>query len=319
MIELVNISKKYDENYIMKDLNFKIPDGEICIFIGPSGCGKSTVLKMINKMEDITEGKIYIDGKDIDELNENELRKNIGYVIQQIGLLPHRTVKENISIVPRLFKWEKERIYKRVDELLRIVGLNPDEYRDKYPKELSGGQMQRVGVARALAVEPPIMLMDEPFGAVDPINRKKIQENFLEIHSKLKKTICFVTHDIDEALKMGDRIAIFNDKNIVQYDTPRNILLYPKNEFVKEFIGEDRINKALRFIKVKEVLANKSDINTDIEPKIVLSEEDDLETVFNTMVINSEEFIGIEESNGSIKNISFENLSDYIKSLEGKF
>lgn len=318
LIELKNVSKKYNDKYIIKNLNLKINKGEICVFIGPSGCGKSTILKMINKMIPMTDGDIIVDGKSIKDADENELRMNIGYVIQQIGLLPHRTVEQNIAIVPRLFKWDEEKIDKRTDFLLEVVGLNPEEYRKKYPKYLSGGQMQRVGVARALAAEPPIMLMDEPFGAVDPINRKEIQDKFLDIQNEFRKTICFVTHDIDEALKMGDKIAIFRDGDLVQYDEPKNILLYPENEFVEDFIGSNRINKALQFIKVKDIYKDHyiSEYSGMIESYVSL--DDNLESILNGMLADNEEYVGIKDGDDVLGAISFNDIRKYTNSLEGE-
>jgi osmoprotectant transport system ATP-binding protein len=321
MIKLENICKRYDENgdYVIKDLNLSIEKGEICIFIGPSGCGKSTTLKMINRMVESTSGEIYIDGENIKDKDEDKLRMKIGYVIQQIGLLPHKTVAENIAIVPKLFGWDKAKIASRVEELLEMVGLDPREYRDKYPKHLSGGQMQRVGVARALAADPPIMLMDEPFGAVDPIARKSIQDEFLKIQKKIKKTVCFVTHDIDEAIKMGDRIAIFNDKNIVQIDKPRNIILNPADDFVREFIGIDGATKSYSFIKVREVVEYLSSKNKIRKEKLDYSVScyAKASEVIDKMISNNVYDINVKDENEIIGNISFEDLNRYLEESRG--
>jgi len=262
MIEIKNVVKKYPgaQKPAVNNLSMKIGEGEICVFVGPSGCGKTTTLKMINRLIEPTSGDIYVNGVNVKEQNPDVLRQNIGYVIQQIGLFPHMTVFDNIAIVPKLLKWSSEKIKKRVDELLELVGLCPDEYRSKYPKALSGGQKQRVGVARALAVNPPIMLMDEPFGAVDPVTRSQLQNEFLKLQKKMKKTICFVTHDIDEAIKMGDKIAIMNQGKLVQYDTPENILFNPANEFVEDFVGSDRSLKVLSLLRIDSVL--KRDVKT---------------------------------------------------------
>src|SRR5215207_1432192 len=206
MIEFKNVSKTYagSDRAVVNDLTFTIPDGEICVLVGPSGCGKTTSMRMVNRLIEPTKGEILIDGQKNTSMSGTQLRRKIGYAIQQIGLFPHRTIADNISTVPNLLGWDKSRIRERVDGLLELVGLSPDEYRDRYPAELSGGQQQRVGVARALAADPPIMLMDEPFGAVDPITRDRLQQEFLHIQEDKKNTIVFVTHDIDEAIKMGD-------------------------------------------------------------------------------------------------------------------
>ena len=258
MIELKNVTKIYPGQSVpaVKDLTLTIQEGQTCVFVGPSGCGKSTILRMINRMIEQTSGTILIDGEDVLEKDPDKLRMGIGYVIQQIGLLPHRTVAENVAIVPRLYGWSKKEITKRIDELLELVGLDPGETRDKYPAQLSGGQMQRVGVARAMAVDPPIMLMDEPFGAVDPIVRNHLQDEFLRLQKEMKKTICFVTHDINEAIKMGDTIAIFDIGVLVQHGTPQNILSNPANEFVSDFIGHDRVVKKLTLFQVSDIASN---------------------------------------------------------------
>ena len=231
-----------------------VPEGEICVLIGSSGCGKTTVMRMVNRLIPITSGAIRIDGKNIEEMDVIELRRGIGYVIQQIGLFPHMTVRDNIATVPKLVGWDKRRIDARVDELLALVNLDPEVFRSRYPRELSGGQAQRIGVARAMATDPPIMLMDEPFGAIDPINREVLQDEFLRIQERLKKTIVFVTHDIHEAIKMGQRIALLKDGQLVQYGTPEELLGRPRNEFVKSFVGTDRALKRLNLLKVEDAM-----------------------------------------------------------------
>ena len=255
MIVLEKVSKSYPGDVqAVKGVSFTIPDGEVCILIGPSGCGKTTLLKMINRLIDPTGGRILIDNQDVSRMNPQELRRNIGYAIQEIGLFPHLTVEGNIGIVPSLKKYPKNRIRQRVEELLNLVGLDPAEFRDKYPNQLSGGQRQRVGVARALGADPPILLMDEPFGAIDPITRARLQDEFLKIQQKLRKTIAFVTHDMDEALKMGDRIALLKAGELVQYDTPQELLAHPINDFVRDFIGADSAIKRLALIRVDEIM-----------------------------------------------------------------
>lgn len=256
MIELEQITKQYPGQAMpaVDNLFLSIPKGEICVLVGPSGCGKSTILRMINRMIEPTSGVIKINGEDVTRTNPDQLRMGIGYVIQQIGLLPHRTIAENIAIVPRLYKWPKEKIKQRVDELIVMMGLDLEKTRGKYPAQLSGGQMQRVGVARAMAVDPPIMLMDEPFGAVDPIARTHLQDELLRLQKEIKKTIVFVTHDINEAIKMGDRIAIFDTGKLVQFGTPEEILTNPVNEFVEDFIGRDRVVKKLNLYLAEDAM-----------------------------------------------------------------
>jgi osmoprotectant transport system ATP-binding protein len=229
----------------VSDLSLEIPAGEICVLIGPSGSGKTTAMKVVNRLIPLTSGDVTIDGRSTRDLDETELRRGIGYVFQQIGLFPHMTVEGNVGTVPLLAGWSKERIRDRSRELLELVGLDPDEDMGRYPGEFSGGQQQRIGVARAMAADQPLMLMDEPFGAVDPIARDRLQDDFLRLHAEVPKTVVFVTHDIDEAIKMGTRIAILRDGELVQYDTPDRILAAPANEFVADFVGADRGLKRL--------------------------------------------------------------------------
>ena len=236
------------------NLSLTVPAGEVVMFIGPSGCGKTTTLKMINRLHEPTSGTITIDGEDIRSKNATELRRTIGYVIQGGSLFPHMTVGENIALVPGLLKWDKKRIASRVDDLLELTGLDPSRYRDRYPKELSGGQQQRVGVARGLAADPPVLLMDEPFGAVDPITRQRLQDELMSIQEELQKTIVCVTHDIDEAIKLGDRILLLGEgAHIAQYDTPHEILANPANEFVEDFVGSGSSLKQLSLSRVDEL------------------------------------------------------------------
>jgi len=255
MIRLEGVTKVYPTGHKAVDnLSLEVKEGETCVLVGPSGCGKTTTMKMINRLIEPTEGKIYIRGEDIERVNPIELRRGIGYVIQEIGLFPHMTVAENVGTVPSLLRWPEKKRRERVDELLELVGMDPDEFRDKYPRQLSGGQRQRVGVARALGADPPILLMDEPFGAIDPITRERLQNEFLKIQAKLKKTIIFVTHDINEAIKMGDRIAIMRDGRLQQYAAPEEILTNPADEFVAGFVGTDRALKKLNILRVGELM-----------------------------------------------------------------
>ncbi|WP_273129748.1 ABC transporter ATP-binding protein [Bacillus weihaiensis] len=244
MIKFENISKKYDDGFVaLKNINLEINKGELVTLIGPSGCGKTTTMRMINRLTEPTSGKIFIEGEDISKINPVQLRRNIGYVIQQIGLFPHMTIEQNIALVPRLNKWDPTKYSKRVDELLDLVGLDPSTFKHRFPSELSGGQQQRVGVIRALAAEPNIILMDEPFSALDPISREQLQDDIVSLQEEIQKTIVFVTHDMDEAIKIANRIAIMKDGEIIQLDTPDKILRRPANDFVKGFIGEERLSQ----------------------------------------------------------------------------
>jgi osmoprotectant transport system ATP-binding protein len=256
MIRLHELTKRFpgDQRPAVDRVSMDIPRGEFVVFVGPSGCGKTTTMKMINRLIEPTSGRIVLDGEDVTDVDPDQLRRRIGYVIQQIGLFPHVTIKDNVATVPNLLGWDKDRTRQRVDELLDVVGLDPDVYRDRYPKELSGGQRQRVGVARALAADPPVLLMDEPFGAIDPITRTRLQNEFLRLQSEMQKTIVFVTHDIDEAIKMGDRIAILKEHSeIAQFDTPERILTSPANEFVEDFVGSGATLKRLNLTRVRDV------------------------------------------------------------------
>ncbi|NDJ78609.1 MAG: betaine/proline/choline family ABC transporter ATP-binding protein [Chloroflexi bacterium] len=255
MIELQNVTKIYpgQRQPAVAEVSFTVPEGKTCVLIGPSGCGKTTIMKMINRLIEPTEGAIFVDGQSARAMNPVQLRRTIGYVIQQIGLFPHMTIQQNIAVVPRLLGWKHAKIVQRADELIELVGMDPAIYRDRYPRELSGGQRQRIGVARALAADPPVMLMDEPFGAVDPITRDRLQNEFLRLQQQLHKTIVFVTHDIDEAIKMGDQIVILQIGGIIQQiGSPDEILAEPANDFVADFVGSDRGLKRLSLIRVGE-------------------------------------------------------------------
>jgi osmoprotectant transport system ATP-binding protein len=257
VVAFEHVTKRYggpDTPPAVTDLSLTIPAGEVCVLVGPSGCGKTTTMKMVNRLIEPTGGRITIGGEDVMALPAVELRRRIGYVIQQVGLFPHLTIGDNVGVVPRLLRWKPARIRERVDELLELVGLETGTYRDRYPNELSGGERQRVGVARALAADPPVMLMDEPFGAVDPIRRDRLQNEFLRLQEQVRKTIVFVTHDVDEAIKMADRIAILQRGGILaQYDTPAAILANPASEFVERFVGADRGLKRLSLARVRDL------------------------------------------------------------------
>ena len=250
MIEIVDLVKRFPgaAQAAVDRLTLTIAEGELCVLIGPSGCGKTTTMRIINRLIEPDGGSVHVAGRDVMQTDPVLLRRNIGYVIQQVGLFPHWTIGDNVATVPRLLGWDAARIAARVDELLQLVGMDPGTYRDRFPRELSGGQKQRIGVARALAADPPVMLMDEPFGALDPITRTRLQDEFLRILRGLAKTIVFVTHDIDEAIKLGDRIAIMKHGALLQYDTPERILAEPHDDFVRAFVGSDRTLKRLALV-----------------------------------------------------------------------
>lgn len=292
MIKISNVTKKYGDFTAVKDLSLTVNKAEFLVILGPSGCGKSTLLRLINKMIARDSGEIEVNGEDIDDLKGEELRKTIGYVIQSIGLFPHMDVKKNIATVPHLLKWKDDKISKRVDEMLALVGLEPEKYRDKKPSELSGGEAQRIGVARAIASDPDILLMDEPFGAVDPINRLRLQKEFRKIQRELKKTVVFVTHDIDEALLLSDRICILNQGEIVQIDTPERIVLDPKNEFVKDFFKGEGI---LTILSRKPAIDYAEAILLEEEP---LDENATLRDVLTEMLTTGKDRVAL--MNGSI-------------------
>ena len=253
MIRLDSVSKRFPDGTIaVTDLSLEVPEGEISVLVGPSGCGKTTTLKMVNRLIEPTSGRIYLDDEDVTGVDPVGLRRRIGYVIQQVGLFPHQTIAGNIGTVPRLLGWSRDRVKARVDELMELVGLDPTTYRHRYPTQLSGGQRQRVGVARALAADPPVLLMDEPFGAIDPVTRMRLQDEFLRLQDTVRKTIVFVTHDIEEAVKMGDRIAILEIGGVLaQYDTPAEVLGNPASDFVADFVGADRALKRLKVTPIE--------------------------------------------------------------------
>ena len=258
MINLKSVIKSYDgSKNVVDNLDLEIEKGELVVLVGESGCGKTTTMKMINRLIDPTDGDIFIDGENITTYDKNELRRNIGYVIQNVGLFPHLTIDKNIATVPMLCKKDPDKVNKRVEELLDLIELPHEEYAHRFPRELSGGQQQRVGVARALANDPDIILMDEPFSALDPITREQLQNELLRLQEELHKTIVFVTHDIDEAIKLGDRIAVMADGKIIQYDTPEEILKNPINEFVENFVGKDRLWKTPDMLKAEDIMSKK--------------------------------------------------------------
>lgn len=274
MIKFKNVSKLYGTKKAVDNVSFNVNKGEFFVLIGPSGCGKTTTLKMINRLIHLSDGYIYFNDKPISDYDVSEMRWDIGYVLQQIALFPHMTIKENISQVPEMKKWKKQDIAKRVDELLNMVGLDPDTFRDRYPSELSGGQQQRIGVIRALASDPPVVLMDEPFSALDPISRKNLQDDVLKLQSEINKTIIFVTHDIEEAMKMGDRICLLNEGHVEQIGTTEDFIHHPKNDFVKSFIGnmDAHVLKQVQLGDIAQPISEVHPTSIDAYPKVTPSQ-----------------------------------------------
>lgn len=316
MITLKEVCKYYGEIKAVENLDIHISEGETCVFLGKSGCGKSTTLRMINNLISPTSGEIYVNKKSVNAYVKEELRRGIGYAIQNVGLFPYMNVEKNISIVPQLLKWDKKKITARVEELLDIVGLDVDRYIHKYPSELSGGEAQRIGVARALAADPPIILMDEPFGAVDPINRERLQKEFLKIQKKLHKTIVFVTHDIEEAVRMADKIAIMEQGMLQNYDRPECIIAGDNKEFIKEFLGNDYYLKLLLRYDVSDYMTQIADMKEE-KPVSRVMQKATLQDALSMMIsdgtksalivddnnngqgmISLERILGIMESNG---------------------
>lgn len=311
-IELLNVTKKYpnQEQAAVENFSMKINPGELIMLVGPSGCGKTTTMKMINRIIEPTSGSITIDGEDVLSLDQNTLRRRIGYVIQQIGLFPHMTIAENVSVVPKLLGWTKEKTAARVEELLTVVELDPKTFLNRYPKQLSGGQQQRVGVARALAADPPVMLMDEPFGATDPITREKLQAEFLRLQESIGKTIVFVTHDFDEAIKLGDRIAVLGPKSkIEQFDTPAKILANPASAYVSSFIGEGAALKRLALLLVgntKMGAASKAHAKAG-----TVKVSDNLREALDRIVLAGGNTIGVQDASGAtVGSLSIEQISE---------
>lgn len=295
MIALRNVTKRFGTQIAVDNLSMELQTGELCVFVGESGCGKSTTLRMINRLIEADEGTIEINGKNIYDYDPVELRRSIGYVVQSTGLFPHMNVRENISVVPRLLNWKEDKILERVKELIALVGLDVGAYINKYPSELSGGEAQRIGVARALAADPEIILMDEPFGAVDPLNRANLQNEFLKIQKQLKKTVIFVTHDIDEAMKMGDKIAIMSKGKLESFESPETILM-SDNKFVRSFLGTETYIKILSRFQVREYMSR------DAKEKLPYKADgaDNLRDVLARMIEYGTEAMSVTE-NGKIE------------------
>ncbi len=287
MIVLDKLSKTFKQKNVevkaVDSVSLTVPAGEICVFLGPSGCGKTTTLKMINRLIQPTSGKVFIKGEDTTGIDEVTLRRHIGYVIQQIGLFPNMTIEENISVVPRMLGWGKQKMHERAKELMSMVALDPSKYMTRYPRELSGGQQQRIGVIRALAADAPILLMDEPFGAVDPINRESIQNEFFQMQRQLGKTVIMVSHDIDEAIKLGDKVAVFRAGKITQFAHPDGLLAQPKDEFVAAFVGQDRTLKRLLLVKGGDAVLHFPTVQPDTPADKALGVMDEVDTKYLTV------------------------------------
>jgi osmoprotectant transport system ATP-binding protein len=311
LIELHGVTKKYGENYAIKDVTFNVKEGETLVLLGLSGSGKSTTLRTINRIVEPDSGDIYVDGKNSKDFKVEDLRKQMGYVIQSIGLFPHMTVEENIGLVPGSLGWSRAKIKERVKELLELVGLEPEVYAKRFPRELSGGEAQRVGVARALAADPPILLMDEPFGALDPITRKNLQHEFLKLKSKVKKTIVFVTHDIYEAVVLADRIALMNNGTVEQVGTPVELLLQPKTDFVRRFLGSDFPIHILSRFKVLDVIEEVENPSRNGEAKISMNSS--LKEALSEMLKLCAERLSVVDEEGRVVGVfSFKNIVNFI-------
>lgn len=303
MISFNDVTKVYNGDIkVIEKMNFTIEDGQLVIMLGPSGSGKTTLLRMVNQLESITEGDIMVNGKSVKDSDKIQMRRNIGYVIQSNGLFPNMNIEDNVMIVPGLLGWDRKKKRDRFNMLMDLAGLNPDEYRHRYPHELSGGQQQRIGVVRALAADPPIMLMDEPFGALDPIIRTHLQDEFLQIQRELKKTILFVSHDVDEAVKMADKIALLKDGKMMQYDEPVRMLNKPKNSFVADFVGQDRVLKSMSLYSVKD-LADALTLKAPFESPDVKNINENLSLrVAISMLLNQEaDQLIVEDDQGANK------------------
>jgi osmoprotectant transport system ATP-binding protein len=298
MIRMENVTKRYAEGAApsVDNLTLEVPEGSTVALIGPSGCGKTTTMRMINRLIEPTEGRIFVNGEDVTQADPVQLRRHIGYVIQNVGLFPHMTIAENIAAVPNLLGWDQARIRTRTAELLDLVGLDPKEMLNRYPRQLSGGQRQRIGVARALAADPAVLLMDEPFGAIDPIARARLQDEFRQILSRVRKTVVLVTHDLDEAIRLGDRIAIMRDGRIVQYDTPDAILSKPANDFVSNFVGVDRAIKRLSLFSVADAALAGSPVDAISRVAASLNLRDAL----SLMVAGNTDILAVTGEDGSV-------------------
>ncbi len=324
MIKFENVSKKFGKEVeAVKNLSLEIQESELLVFLGTSGSGKTTCIKMVNRLEEVSSGHIFVEGKDVQKYDPIQLRRKIGYAVQHIGLFPHFTVGENIATVPNLLNWEKEKTDKRVDEMLELVELAPDQFRNRYPYQLSGGQKQRIGVARSLAADPEILLMDEPFGAIDPITRFTLQDGFLKIQRKLKKTTLFVTHDMFEAIKLGDRIALIDKGTLQQLDKPETLIDNPANKFVEDFLGSQRFQLALLTKGINDLEAIKKlkegEPKKEIKPEACLKLTDSLLKAINLFKTTETEKIGLYDEENLIGIVDKEKLVSSISQFLGQW
>ncbi len=313
-IRFENISKQYPNapRPALDNISCDIEENSFVVLLGPSGCGKTTLLKMVNRLYEPTSGSIYLGEQEIHQIDPTALRRQIGYVIQQIGLFPHMTVAQNVGVVPDLLDWPAEKITERVDELLNLVGLPPEEYRERYPSQMSGGQRQRVGVARALAGDPGVILMDEPFGAIDAITRTGLQDEMLKLQRRLKKTILFVTHDVEEALRLADKIVILKDGRIVQYDTPFNILKNPMNQFVYDLVGADDIVRQLGLVRVESAMEPLPH-NFSQNGYPTISKEEDLRQALSLLLSTDSTTLTVVENEQPVGVLTFSSIQTYEK------
>jgi osmoprotectant transport system ATP-binding protein len=311
-IRFENITKKYTNTArpAIDNISCDIEENSFVVLLGPSGCGKTTLLKMVNRLYEPTSGAIYLGEQEIHQMDATALRRKIGYVIQQIGLFPHMTVAQNVGIVPDLLDWPPEKINGRVDELLTLVGLPPEEYRDRYPSQMSGGQRQRVGVARALAGDPSVILMDEPFGAIDAITRTGLQNEMLKLQRRLKKTILFVTHDVEEALRLADKIVIMKDGRIVQYDTPFNILKHPANQFVYDLVGANDIVRQLGLVRV-ELAMEPLPHNFVLNGHPTIAKDDDLRHALSLLLNTDVSTLTVVDEDEPVGLLTFNSIQSY--------
>lgn len=315
------MSKRYGEEgeWAVREVSLEIPDGKICVLVGPSGCGKTTLLRMMNRLVEPSSGDIFVAGKNARHLDPDQLRRGIGYVIQEVGLLPHRTVSENVGLVPGLLGWKRQQVEDRVRDLLQLVGLDPDSVAARFPYQLSGGQVQRVGVARAMAADPPLMLMDEPFGAVDPIVRQRLQDEFLRLQRDLKKTICFVTHDVDEAFKMGDSIAVMHQGRILQHDSPLELLVRPVHPVVSELVGSQRQMRLLDLIPASEVVEEVSQAKAQTGGSInapAVDSASSLREALDLMLAHDTDVIQVTEKGSSRGTLRWQTVRGYVRRLQ---
>jgi osmoprotectant transport system ATP-binding protein len=299
MIRFDHISKHYAEAYALRDISFEVPQGAVCCLLGPSGCGKTTLLRLVNRLIEPSEGAVFLGDTDVMRLEPTELRRSMGYVIQSIGLFPHMSVLENTVVVPRLLGWDKNRREGRAKEMLALVGLEPSTFAQRYPRQLSGGQAQRVGLARALCADPPVLLMDEPFGAVDPPTRDKLQEEFLKLQAALNKTVLFVTHDLEEAVRLGDHICLMNVGHIEQYDTPDALLKHPKTPFVHDFLGPSRTLLRLSRIPLVKLV---EPLNGRV-PSASVTQEASARDAFSALLADGGKEVGVKDAAGQVVGI----------------